>query len=38
MNERKIIGMIPTWMGSRRLKQKNLREIDGVPIKRDNKK
>ena len=32
MNENEIIGMIPARMGSQRLKQKNLREIDGVPI------
>lgn len=27
-----IIGMIPARMGSQRLKQKNLRELDGVPL------
>jgi CMP-N-acetylneuraminic acid synthetase len=28
----KIIGMIPARLGSQRLKQKNLQEIDGVPL------
>jgi CMP-N-acetylneuraminic acid synthetase len=28
----KIIGMIPARMGSQRLKQKNLRELNGVPL------
>ena len=32
MINKKIIAMIPARMGSQRLKQKNLREIKGVPI------
>jgi CMP-N-acetylneuraminic acid synthetase len=32
MRDKRIIAMIPARMGSQRLKQKNLREIHGVPI------
>jgi CMP-N-acetylneuraminic acid synthetase len=32
MTEPHSIGMIPARMGSQRLKQKNLRELDGIPL------
>ncbi len=32
MKKKKIICMIPARMGSQRLKQKNLREINGIPL------
>jgi CMP-N-acetylneuraminic acid synthetase len=32
MSKKKILAMIPARMGSQRLKQKNLRELSGVPL------